>query len=241
MYSAASGMAAQQARIDAISNDLANSSTTGYKRLRVTFRDLLYTQAGPGAARGVQAGAGAAATQIGRASDEGVLQSTGRPLDVALEGEGYLQVRDAKGRQVLTRDGGLQRRADGALTTSTGAQTGITVPPTVADADIHILPDGTVRTNQAVYGKLRLVSVRAPDGLVALGDNNFLPSAASGRPAPLAANGGTTVEQDNLEGSNVDMATAMTDLIDAQRGYEMASKAIDTQDRLYEIANGVKR
>src|SRR3954451_15386215 len=140
MYSAASGMAAQQARIDAISNDLANSSTTGYKRLRVTFRDLLYTQAGPGAARGVDAGAGAAATQIGRANDEGVLQSTGRPLDVALEGEGYLQVRDAKGRQVLTRNGALQRRANGALVPSTGEGTGIPIPPAVQDSDVHILP-----------------------------------------------------------------------------------------------------
>src|SRR5947208_9426509 len=103
MYSAASGMAAQQARIDAISNDLANVNTTGYKRLRVTFRDLLYTQAGPGADKGVQAGAGAAAAQLGRSSDEGAMQTTGRPLDVALEGEGFIQVRDAKGRQVLTR------------------------------------------------------------------------------------------------------------------------------------------
>jgi flagellar basal-body rod protein FlgG len=241
MYSAASGMAAQQARIDAISNDLANVSTTGYKRVRVTFRDLLYTQAGPGAARGVASGAGAAATQIGRASDEGVLQSTGRPLDVALEGEGYLQVRDAKGRQVLTRNGSLQRQPNGALVTSTGARTGITIPPAVQDSDVHILPDGTVRTNQQVYGKLRLVTVRAPEGLVALGDDNFLPGAASGRPTPLAANSGTTLQQDNLEGSNVDMATAMTDLIDAQRGYEMASKAINTQDQLYQIANQVKR
>src|SRR5436305_3503452 len=221
MYSAASGMAAQQARIDAISNDLANVSTTGYKSVRVTFRDLLYTQAGPGAARAVQAGAGAAAAQLGRSSEEGVLQTTGRPLDVALEGEGFIQVRDAKGRQVLTRDGSLQRRANGALVTSTGAQTGITIPPNVPDSDIHIQVDGTVRTNQQVYGKLRLVGVRAPEGLVALGDDNFLPSAASGRPTPLAANSGTTLQQDDLEGSNVHTASALTDLIDAQRGHDM--------------------
>jgi flagellar basal-body rod protein FlgG len=241
MYSAASGMAAQQQRIDALSNDLANVNTTGYKRLRVTFRDLLYTQAGPGAARGVEAGAGAAAAQVGRTSEQGSLQSTGRPLDLALEGEGYLEVRDAKNRQVLTRDGSLQRRADGRLVTSTGAYTGITIPRTVNDEDIHVLADGTVRTNQQIYGKLRLVGVRAPEGLVALGDDNFLPTAASGRPAPLPAGTATAVRQNLLEGSNVDLATTMTDLIDAQRGYEMASKAITTQDRLYEIANQVKR
>ena len=241
MYSAASGMAAQQQRIDAVSNDLANVNTTGYKRVRVAFRDLLYTQPGPGAARGVAAGAGAAATQVGRTSDQGALQDTGRPLDFAIEGAGFVQVRDANGRVLLTRDGSLQRRADGRLVTSSGMDTGVRVPRTISDDDVHILSDGTVRSNAAVYGRLRVVGVRAPDGLQAMGDNDFLPTAASGAPAPLPGGTATALRQHVLEGSNVDLATAMTDLIDAQRGYEMASKAINTQDRLYEIANQVKR
>jgi len=238
MYSAAAGMAAQQQRIDALSNDLANVNTTGYKRVRVAFRDLLYTPTGPGAARGVGSGAGAAAVQVGRSSEEGTIQQTDRPLDLALDGSGYLEVTDANGRRLLTRDGSLQRRPNGRLVTSTGADTGITVPAGVADDQVSTGPDGTVRAGNRSLGRLRLVDVRAPEGLQAQGDNLFLPTAASG--APVAARG-TTVQQHVLEGANVDLAGAMTDLIDAQRGYEMASKAITTQDRLMEIANGVKR
>ena len=241
MYSAASGMAAQQQRIDALSNDLANVNTTGYKRVRVAFRDLLYTQPGPGANRGVAAGAGAAATQVGRTSEQGALQDTGRPLDFAIQGDGFIEVRDRNNRALLTRDGSLQRRPDGRLLTSSGMDTGVRIPVAVNDDDIHIFPDGTVRSNATVFGKLRLAQVRAPEGLQAVGDNDFAPTATSGAPAPLPRGTSTTLTQRVLEGSNVDLATAMTDLIDAQRGYEMASKAINTQDRLYEIANGVKR
>jgi flagellar hook-basal body protein len=114
MYSAAAGMAAQQQRLDALSNDLANTGTTGYKKLRVAFRDLVYTPTGPGAAPGVQEGAGAAATLVGRGAAQGALQRTDRPLDVALQGPGFLQVRRADGAQVLTRDGNLQLDAQGA-------------------------------------------------------------------------------------------------------------------------------
>ncbi|HEY3019937.1 MAG TPA: flagellar hook-basal body protein [Solirubrobacteraceae bacterium] len=238
MYSAAAGMAAQQQRIDALSNDLANVNTTGYKRVRIAFRDLLYTPTGAGAARGIASGAGAAAAMVGRSTAQGVTQSSDRPFDVALDGPGYLEVTDRNGRRLLTRDGSLQRRADGRLVTSTGAQTGVTLPAGVADDAVAIGADGTVRAANRVVGRLRLVNVPAPEGLQAQGDNLFLPTAASGRPA---AAGGTSVRQHVLEGANVDLAGAMTDLIDAQRSYEMASKAITTQDRLMEIANGVKR
>ena len=125
--------------------------------------------------------------------------------------------------------------------TSSAMDTGVRIPAAVNDDDIHILPDGTVRSNATVFGKLRLAQVRAPEGLQAVGDNDFAPTATSGAPAPLPRGTSTTLTQRVLEGSNVDLATAMTDLIDAQRGYEMASKAINTQDHLYEIANGVKR
>src|SRR3954469_22458661 len=104
MYSAAAGMAAQQQRIDSVANDLANVNTTGYKRVRVAFRDLLYTPTGPGAARGVASCARAAATQVASAQARRPVQTTGRALDVGLVGEGFLEDRDRAGRQMLTRD-----------------------------------------------------------------------------------------------------------------------------------------
>ena len=240
MYSAAAGMAAQQQRIDALANDMANINTTGYKRVRVAFRDLLYTPTGQGAVRGVDTGAGAAATIVGRGAAPGTLNDTGRTLDVALVGDGYLQVRDPQGKVALTRDGSLMRDSRGRLITSTQGVTGVTVPNTVADEQIHIDPQGRVSDETGrVYGQLRLVSVRAPEKLAAAGDNLYSPTAASGQPTVLRT--GLTIRQQALESSNVDMGTAMTDLIDAQRGYELTSKVISTQDRLMEIANGVKR
>jgi flagellar basal-body rod protein FlgG len=240
MYSAAAGMAAQQQRIDAVANDMANVNTTGYKRVRVAFRDLLYTPTGQGAAKGVASGAGAAATVVGRGAAPGTMLDTGRPLDLALVGQGYLEVRDSTGKRMLTRDGSLERQNNGRLVTSTGAFTGVTIPQTVNDAQVHVNPNGQVTDEKGrALGQLRLVKVRAPEGLQARGDNLFAPTAASGQPTVLRT--GLTVRQSALEASNVDMGTAMTDLIDAQRGYELTSKVITTQDRLMEIANGVKR
>jgi flagellar basal-body rod protein FlgG len=240
MYSAAAGMAAQQQRLDALSNDLANANTAGYKRVRVAFRDLLYVQTGAGAARGVASGAGSAAVQLGRGSEQGALQNTGNKLDIALAGEGFIQVRDRQGQVALTRDGSLQRDGNGRLETSTGAATGITVPANIDDSRISIASDGTVSADGQVFGRLRIVNVRAPEHLQATGDNLFRPTAQSGAPRALAA-GATTLQQGTLEGSNVGMADTMTELVDAQRAFEFASKAITTQDRLLEIANGVKR
>src|SRR3954469_10987669 len=241
MYSAAAGMAAQQQRIDSLANDMANVNTTGYKRVRVAFHDLLYTPTGPGAVRGVASGAGAGAVAVGRGEEQGTLQQTQRTLDVGLEGNGYLQVRNAAGKVLLTRDGALQRTDTGRLVTSTGAFTGVTLPAGVAADQIRINRDGVIAgPTGTVYGRLRLVTVRAPQALQSQGDNLFAPTAASGQPTP-AARANVSVQQGVLEASNVDMATVMTDLIDAQRGYELASKAISNQDRLLEIANGVKR
>jgi flagellar basal-body rod protein FlgG len=240
MYSAAAGMAAQQTRIDALANDMANLNTPGYKRVRVAFRDLLYSPTGQGAAKGVATGAGAAAVMVGRGAQEGTTSDTGRPLDIALVGDGYLSVRDSKGKTMLTRDGSLQRDAKGRVLTSTGGFTGVTIPNAVHDEDVHIDPQGRVSDGTGkVYGQFKLVTVKAPDSLTAVGDNLFQPTAASGQPTTLRT--GLTLRQSSLESSNVDMGTAMTDLIDAQRGYEMVSKVISTQDRLMEIANGVKR
>jgi flagellar basal-body rod protein FlgG len=240
MYSAAAGMAAQQQRIDALANDMANINTTGYKRVRVAFRDLLYSPTGQGAVKGVATGAGAAATIVGRGAAPGTVMDTGRSLDVALIGDGYLEVRDAAGKRMLTRDGSLERKDTGRLMTSTGAFTGVTIPKTVDDKQVHVDPQGRVTDDSGrVYGQLRLVTVRAPEALEAAGDNLYSPTATSGQPTVLRT--GLTVRQSALESSNVDMGTAMTDLLDAQRGYELTSKVISTQDHLMEIANGVKR
>jgi flagellar basal-body rod protein FlgG len=240
MYSAAAGMAAQQQRIDALANDMANVNTTGYKRVRVAFRDLLYSPTGQGAAKGVASGAGAAAVVVGRSVSPGTTMDTGRSLDIALVGEGFLGVRDSKGKAMLTRDGSLQRDGNGRLVTSTNAFTGVTVPNSVHDVDLHIDPQGRVSDGTGkIYGQLRLVTVKAPEALDSVGDNLFRPTAGSGQPTVLRT--GLTLRQSSLESSNVDMGTAMTDLMDAQRGYELTSKVITTQDRLMEIANGVKR
>jgi flagellar basal-body rod protein FlgG len=201
MYTAAAGMAAQQERLAALSNDLANVNTTGYKRVRVAFRDLVYTPAGPGTAPGIQEGAGAAAQSVGRGAAQGALKRTDR------------------------------------LVTNQGHLTGVTLPRGTADGDVHIAENGTVSVGGRDVGRLDLVTVRANDGLAANGDNTFSITAASGP----ADGGRVRAVQGALEASNVDIADAMADMIEAQRSFELASRAIRMHDQLLEIANGVKR
>ncbi len=241
MYTAAAGMAAGQQRLDALANDLANVNTTGYKSLRLAFRDLVYTESGLGAARGVAEGSGSAAQLVGRSATQGAFQRTDRKLDVAIAGPGYLQVRRPDGTQALTRDGALRIDEQGRLGTSEGdlLVPGITVPRGTAEQDISIEASGRVVVGERVIGQIRLVNVRSADGLRSIGDNLFAPSDASGPATPAGAD--TRIEQGALEASNVDLADSMVEMMDAQRSYELASKAISTQDQLAEIANGVKR
>ena len=241
MYTAAAGMAAQQTRLDAVANDLANVSTTGYKHVRVAFRDLVYTDSGPGGAPGVKLGAGSAARVLGRSLQQGDNQQTGRSLDVAISGPGYFQVKLSDGRAALTRDGNLRLDATGRMCLHTGelVEPPITVPKGAQQEAIAIGADGTVTLDKKVLGKLRLVDVASPGNLEGGPDNTFLPSKASG---PIrAAAPGTIVQQGMLEGSNVDAGDAMASMIESQRAFELASKAITTQDQVLEIANGVKR
>ena len=241
LNSAAAGMAAQQQRLDAVANDLANANTTGYKHQRVGFRDLVYDQTGRSSAQGVRTGSGAAAVDAGRAFAQGVLQRTDRPLDVALQGEGFLRVRLADGRDALTRDGGLHIDGNRRLVTSTGAlvQPAITVPEGTAEDQVSIGGDGTVLAAGRRIGRLDLVTVRSPQGLISAGDNAFVTSAASG--AAIAAPRATTLTQGALEASNTDMAEAMVAMIESQRAFQLASKAITTADEMMGIANQVKR
>jgi len=241
LNSAAAGMAAQQQRLDAVSNDLANANTTGYKRMRVGFRDLVYTQTGRSSAQGPRTGAGAAAVDAGRAFAQGVLQRTDQPWDVAIQGEGFLKVRLTDGRTALTRDGSLRVDGSGKLVTSSGAlvQPPITVPDGTNGSSVSIAPDGTVLAGDRRLGRIELVTVRSPQGLQPVGDNAFVVTPQSGR--EQAAPAATRLDQGALEASNVDMAEAMVSMIESQRAFQLTSKAIQTQDQMWEIANGVKR
>lgn len=240
LYSAAAGMEAQQNHLDALANDLANVSTTGYKSLRVGFHDMLYQQAGRGGAAGVRTGAGASSGVIGRNFGEGSLIPTERPLDVALTGPGFIRVRGAGGGEELTRDGNLGVTADGRLRTSTGQllEPQIRIPDGVDPSEVSIASDGTVSGGGRRLGKIDVVTVTNPDGLLSVGENLFRPTAASGATRTAA---GTGVEQGVLESSNVDMADATVEMMNAQRGFQLTSKAIQTQDEVLAVANGVKR
>ena len=241
LYSAAAGMMAQQERLDSVANDIANVNTHGYKHVRVAFRDLAYQAAGQGATAGVRPGSGVASWAMGRSFAQGGLERTDRSLDVAIEGPGFMRVRGGDGQEALTRDGNLQVDAKGQLVTSTGHKLvpPITIPKGVDQSEISIAPDGRVSADRRVVGRIQLVDVPASDGLTALGDNLYAPSAASGAPRNVGRD--TRLDQGALEGSNVDMSEAMVDMMDAQKSYALASRAIQMQDQAMEIANGLRR
>lgn len=231
IYAAAAGMAAQQAQIDAVSNDIANVNTTGYHSQRIGFRDLIYT-----AEQNVPVGAGAAAIDLGRTETQGSLQQTGNPLSLAIDGPGYFQVRQADGSVALTRNGDFSTDANGTLVTASGQRLvpTITLPKGTDPSDVKIAANGAVTANGRALGKLTIVDVNSEAGLRAAGDGLFVATAASGAATPVA---GSTIEQGSLESSNVDMGDAMVAMIQAQRGYELASNAIKNQDELLNVAN----
>jgi flagellar basal-body rod protein FlgG len=239
LMAAAAGMEAQQTQLDAVSNDLANVSTPGYQSEELGFHDLLYTTPGAGQGTTQATGAGAAATVAGRNIQQGSLQQTGRPLDVAIDGEGYFEVRRPDGTIGLTRNGGLELSSSRQLITQTGMPLvpPITIPAGVRLDQVGITPTGTVQVQGKAIGTISLVDVPAPDGLLAAGDSTFTATAASGAIRPVS---GTTIQQGYLEQSNVDIATEMTEMIDAQRSYQMDSRAIQMQDQMMQIANQIK-
>ena len=236
LYSAAAGMQAQQQRMDSVANDLANTNTNGYKKARVAFRDLLYVRDASGR---VQSGAGAAATTIGRGFTQGALRETGNPLDVAIEDGGFLQVRRADGTTALTRDGSLRLDPRGRLTNQQGEliQPAITVPAGTQESDVKIASNGAVTVGTRQVGTLQLFTVRSPEGLQSVGDSLYRATAASGAVTRMAT---FKVDQGSVEASNVDVADSMTEMMDAQRSFQLASKAVQMQDQLLQIANQVK-
>jgi flagellar basal-body rod protein FlgG len=239
LYSAAAGMEAQQSVLDSVGNALANVDTPGYQGQVVGFHDLLYSSGGQSSGSSVATGAGSAATQVGWDQSQGAIQQTGNPLDLAITGPGYLQVRRPDGTLALTRNGSLQLSATGQLTTTLGMplQPPITVPPGTQASALTIGSDGKVTVNGRAVGQIQLVTVPSPDNLIADGSSLYSATAASGPTQPAT---GATLQQGALTASNVDVATAMTEMVGAQQSYDMASKAIQYQDQMLQIANQLR-
>lgn len=239
LYAAASGMEAQQNQLDAVANDLANVDTTGYQGEIIGFQDLLYTQGGNSTGTNAATGAGTASGIIGRSAAQGSIQQTGRSLDVAIQGPGYFEVRRQDGTIGLTRNGALQTNAKGQLTNGQGmpVQPPITIPPGTDPSNVTIQGNGEVVVNGKTLGQIKLVDVPAPNGLVADGDSIFSATAASGA---IRTATGSTLQQNALEGSNVDMGRAMSQMMTAERSYQMSSNAVQYQDQMMQIANQIK-
>jgi flagellar basal-body rod protein FlgG len=238
LYAAASGMEAQQTQLDAISNDVANVDTPGYQATLVGFHDLLYNNDGDQIST-VKVGAGAGAATVGYSQLQGSLEQTGNPLDVGIQGDGYLEVRQPDGTIGLTRNGTLQVNAEGQLTTNLGMplQPPITLPKGTDPSTIGIAADGTVSVGQTKIGKITLVTVPGPDQLMASGNSTFTPTAASGAVRPAT---GATLQQGALEESNVDINDEMTEMMSAEQSYDLSSKAISFETQMAQIASTLK-
>ncbi|HRK42414.1 MAG TPA: flagellar basal-body rod protein FlgG [Gemmobacter sp.] len=255
---AASGMAAQQMRVDVVSNNLANMSTTGYNARRAEFADLHYQQiARPGTISaedgsmlptGVQLGLGVRPAAVSVVLAQGSLSQTGGDLDVAIEGRGYLEITLPSGTSAYTRDGGLKRTADGLIVTSEGYQVapGITIPSDARGVTINA--DGEVyayfldQVQPQLLGQLSLAGFTNEKGLEAMGGNMFLETAASG-PALVGTPGQDglgTLRQGYLEESSVDSVREITELIKAQRGYELNAKVISAADDMLAATTQVR-
>jgi len=254
---AATGMTAQQILVDTIANNMANVNTTGFKRSQVNFQDLLYiklSEAGTEVAAGIIAPAG---TEIGsgvrvastsKVFTGGELQNTGRSLDVAIRGDGFLQVSMPDGTIKYTCDGALAINADGQLVTTTGyaLEPSISIPTDASSITIAV--DGGVNVTDAsgansVVGTLQLARFTNPAGLSADGDNLFSETEASGTPltGEAGVNGFGTFQSGFLEKSNVQMVVELVNLITAQRAYEMNSRAIKAGDDMLRTATNMIR
>jgi flagellar basal-body rod protein FlgG len=239
LYSAAAGMSAQQEQLNAISNDLANASTTGYKAQRVAFSDLLYSKVDV-AGTASSDGAGAKAQVIGSSAAQGSIKETGDPLDLAIEGEGYFQV-TRNGQPALTRNGSFSADANGTVVDSEGDPLvpPIKLPAGVKPSEVSIAPDGNVSAGKTALGQIKLVTVASPEHLLADGSGALTPTASSGAPAPAGAGAGK-IHQGALEESNVDMAKEMALMVSTQRAFQMSSSAIQTESQMMSIANQLR-
>lgn len=257
LFSAGSGMSAQQMNVDNIANNLANANTTGFKMRRTEFQDLLYQNyIAPGTAStaqttipaGLQLGLGArpAANEI--IFKQGDFQETDNPLDMVIQGNGFFQVRRATGDVAYTRSGAFHLDQTGALVTLNGeaVEPQITIPS--AAQDVKVGSDGTVsytlpgQTQAQVAGQIQLANFVNPGGLNSIGNNLYLPTDASGQPIvgnPGGQEGLGTLQQGYLEGSNVSVVEEFINLIVSQRAYEANSKVVKAADEMYQQVNNI--
>jgi flagellar basal-body rod protein FlgG len=254
LWAAKTGLDAQQTRMTVVSNNLANVNTSGFKKGRAVFEDLLYqnvrqvgaaTSQDTDAPSGLALGTGVRVIATEKLYTQGNLVQTGNPLDLAVQGRGFFQVLMPDGTLAYTRDGSFQVNAEGELVTASGyrVQPGISIPD--AAQSISIGTDGTVSVQVAgqstptQVGSLQLVDFVNPAGLQARGENLLLESASSG-----AAQTGTpgldglgSLAQGSLESSNVNVVEELVNMIETQRAYEMNSKAIQTTDQMLEYVS----
>lgn len=258
LYTAASGMSAQQLNLDTIANNLANSSTTGFRQLRLQFQDMLYQNlVTPGAAQsqttvsaGLQVGLGtrSAATEV--IMTQGELNQTSNPYDLAIEGSGFFQVQRPDGTIAYTRAGQFHLNNQGTITTIDGDPLVPTITVPANATDITITQYGVVnatlpgQTNPTQLGQIQLATFANPGGLESMGNNLLQETLSSGNPV-LGNPGGTeglgTLQQGYLENSNVDVVTEFVQMVLAQRAYESNSKVIKAADDMYSEVNNMTR
>ena len=253
MWVAKTGLDAQQTRMNVISNNLANVNTTGFKRDRAVFEDMLYqnvkqaggqTDANSQAPTGLMLGTGVRIVATEKLHSQGNMVTTQSPLDLAISGDGYFQIAKGDGSLAYTRDGGFKISATGQLVTSSGAllQPAITIPNTASSVTIG--RDGTVSIELAaggsqVLGQIQIARFVNPSGLQSLGQNLMKDTPASGAPQVLAPGvaGAGSLMQGTLEASNVNVVEEMVNMIETQRAYEINSKAISAVDGMLRFLN----
>lgn len=259
LYSAASGMTAQQLNVDNIAHNLANANTVGYKQRRAQFQDLLYQNlVQPGASAGqqtvvptgLQLGLGTRASSNEILFTQGNFSATENPLDLVIQGKGFFQVRRPSGEIAYTRGGAFHLDKDGNIVTSDGdpLEPGITLPPDAQN--VTIAPDGTVsysqpnQTASQLAGQIQLANFPNQAGLNSIGRNLYLPTDASGDATvgnPGGQEGLGTLMQGYIEQSNVSVVEEFINLIMAQRSYEANSKVVKAADEMYQQVNGLTR
>src|ERR1051325_3435556 len=258
LYSAGSGMNAQQMSIDNIANNLANASTAGFKWRRTQFQDLLYQSfLQPGAAAGsqtvipsgLQLGLGSRPAANSIVFSQGNFQQTDNPLDAVIQGKGFFQIRRPSGEVAYTRAGNFQLDRDGNLVTGNGdpVEPQITIPQQATT--ITIAPDGTVsyqqpgQTATQVAGQIQLANFTNPGGLNSIGSGLFMPTDASGDPTvgnPGGQEGLGTLQQGYLEASNVSIVEEFINMITTQRAFEANSKVVKAADEMYSQINNLR-
>lgn len=247
LNTAATGMLAQQTAIDVVANNLANATTTGYKRGRMDGVDLAYQPFQLPTGKTGQLGLGAGPGQLGKEMGQGTFQDTGRELDVAISGDGFIQVTQANGKPAYTRAGNLQVDGNGRMCLSGGQLLQPQVKVPAGATGLTIGPDGEVSATIAgkiqKLGQIDLALFPNPAGLEAVGENLYTDTVNSGKATLAAAGSGGRglLQQGALEGSNVEVATEMINMIFAQRAFEASGKVVSASDEMLGMANQLRQ